>query len=292
MSKLYILPFDHRSSFSQIILETSKPDKTQKEKIKEFKKIIFNGLLLSIKDIKEKKNYAILVDEEYGKDIINQAKEKKIKTCLPIEKSGEKVLKLEYGKKYQEHINKFSPDYIKILIRYNPKDAKTNQKQLQVLSDVKSFCKENKYKTIIELLVPPTKKELEQFQNQETYDKEARANNTVQAIQEIKNIFKPTIWKLEGFEKKDWGKIITATKGSKIILLGRGEDEKKVKNWLKTAGNIDNVIGFAIGRTVFLDAIKDFHQGKISSEQASKNISKKFISFINHWEKYACQQKK
>jgi 5-dehydro-2-deoxygluconokinase len=284
--KLYILPFDHRSSFSKIILGTEKPDKEQKEKLKKFKEIIFNGLLESLEGRKDRKDFAILVDEEYGQKILLKAKEEKIKICLPVEKSGEELLKLHYGNKFKEHISKFSPDYVKILIRYNPINTKQNQKQLSVLSEIKDFCNENKFKTIVELLVPPTEKDLEICKSKEIYDKTVRAERTTQAIKEIKKVLRPTIWKLEGFNKKNWPQIVSETKGSKIILLGRGEDDRKVRQWLKDASEFESIIGFAIGRTIFIDAIKQYNEGKIDDKKASKLIANKFLSFVNNWEKY------
>ncbi len=290
MNRLYILPFDHRSSFSKMILGTENPNKEQGAKLKEFKQIIFNGMIKSLKERKDKKSFAILVDEEYGKDVLLKAKEEKVKICLPIEKSGEELLKLQYGKKFAEHISKFAPDYVKILIRYNPGNSKQNLKQLAVLEEINTYCKNEKIKTIIELLVPATEQDLINCKDKESYDKILRPQLTAQAIREIKKIMKPNIWKLEGFGKKDWLTILPETKGSKIILLGRGEDDTKVKNWLKSASAYDDMIGFAIGRTIFLTAIKEYHDGIISKEQASDKIAKKFLSFVNNWEKYATKE--
>lgn len=286
MSKLFILPFDHRSSFSKSVLGTEKPNKDEKKQLKEFKEIIFNGLVYSLRGRKDKKDFAVLVDEEYGDKILKRARSEKIKICLPVEKSGEDLLKLQYGKKFKEHILKYSPDYVKILIRYNPQNSKQNKKQLLCLSEISRFCQQKRLKTIIELLVPPTSEDLKLCQNIETYDKTIRAERTAAAIKEIKNILKPTIWKLEGFDKKNWPKVIAEAKSSKIVVLGRGEDDIKVRKWLKDASSFDSIIGFAIGRTIFLDAIKKYHEKKITNEQAIKVISKKFLSFINNWEKY------
>ncbi|MDD4409916.1 MAG: DUF2090 domain-containing protein [Candidatus Pacebacteria bacterium] len=291
MSKLYILPFDHRSSFSKAVLNTEKPDASQKKLLKEFKEIIFEGLVHSLSGRKDKKSFAILVDEEYGQKVLSMAKEKKISICLPVEKSGEEQLKLHYGNNFKEHIKKFSPEYVKILIRYNPENTRQNQKQLETLSKIKEFCSEEKMKTIIELLVPPTENDLKSCKDKETYDKTIRSEKTVQAIKEIKAVLRPTIWKLEGLDKKSWVKVIEETNRSKIILLGRGEDDTKVRKWLKDASSFDQIIGFAIGRTIFLTPIKDYYEKKITREEAMKRISKKFLSFVDTWEKYGTKTK-
>ncbi|MFA5207895.1 MAG: DUF2090 domain-containing protein [Candidatus Paceibacterota bacterium] len=278
--ELLILPFDHRSSFLRDILCLSaKPDKKQIETVKELKKIIFDGFLLTTN---KEKSFGILVDEEYGEDILKEAKEKKIITCLPVEKSGEKTLKLNYPKNFEEHIDKFNPDFVKILIRYNPLNKADNQKQLKVLSQINDFCQKRKYKVILELLVPPAKKDL----NLKNYEKEIRAERTVGSINEIKEKIKVNIWKLEGFEKDQWKEVIKATnKDSKIIFLGRGEDKKKVIKWIKAAAVNKEIIGFAIGRTIFLETLKKYYSKKISKEKAIKTIASNFSSFVKLWRK-------
>lgn len=279
--ELFILPFDHRSSFLKDILNLSqKPNKKEREETKELKKIIFEGFFSIASKEKDKNKFGILVDEEYGEEILNKAGKEKFTICLPVEKSGKEELTLEYGKKFKEHVNKFNPDFVKVLIRYNPLNLKTNKKQLEVLSEINELSK--KYNIILELLVPPTEKE----KSLKNYDKEIRVERTIDAIKEIKKVLKVNIWKLEGFEKKQWEKIInTIPKESKIIFLGRGQDKKKVIRWLKAAAPFKEIIGFAIGRTIFLETLKKYHKGEISKEKAVKNISANFNNFVKLWRK-------
>lgn len=273
--ELLILPFDHRSSFLRDILNLStSPSKKEKEEVKNLKKIVFEGFLSAIEG--NKKSFGILVDEEYGEDILNEAKKRKIIICVPVEKSGQEILKLNYSKKFGDHINKFNPDFVKILVRYNPLNRKINEKQLKVLSQINDFCKKENYKTILELLVPPTKEEAENFEK-------IRKERTVEAIKEIKQKINVDVWKLEGFEKGQWKEIIEATKGSRIILLGRGEDKKKVSKWMKAAAANKEIIGFAVGRTIFLEALKEYYSKRITREKAVKIISNNFSYFINLW---------
>ncbi|MDD5639770.1 MAG: DUF2090 domain-containing protein [Candidatus Pacebacteria bacterium] len=285
MKKLYILPFDHRSSFSKDILNIENPNANQKKKIEHLKMIIFKGMIIALEGKKDKNDFSILIDEKYGKDVIKNAQKNKIKICLPVEKSGENQLKFDYGKKFKEHILKIKPDFVKVLVRYNPKNTKINKKQLETLSELYVFCKENGFKIILELLVPPTKQDFEICKDKISYDKKLRAQRTVEAIKEIKTAINPDIWKLEGFDKKQWECIIKETKKAKIIILGRGEDNKKVKQWLQSAAKFNQIIGFAIGRTIFMSPIKKYYSKEINAEKASLLIARKFLSFVSIWEK-------
>ena len=271
MSKqLIILPFDHRSSFLKDITN-------QKRKVREMKEMIFDAFLLSIKN---KRDFAILVDEELGENVLLRAKKENIKICLPVEKSGQKELKLEYGDDFQKHIKKFDPEYVKILVRYNPSNIEINKRQLEILSKIDNFCRENKYKVLLELLVPKSKEEI----GIKNYDTLLRYKKTIEAIKEIKAKIKVSIWKLEGFSKKQWESVIKSTnKGSKIVLLGRGEDKSKVSKWMRDASGYKEIIGFAIGRTIFLEPLKEYQNNKSTKEETIKKISDNFNYFINLW---------
>lgn len=280
---LYILPFDHRSSFFKNIMGVKgKTSEKDKEQARELKEIIFNGFMAAIQGFGNKKAFGILVDEAMGERVIAKAKKENIILCLPVEKSGHSF-DFEYGNKFKEHIDKNHPDFVKALIRYNPENAEENKKQLDKLSELEAFCKKKKYKLIIELLVPPTKKDLKAY-GEKKYEQKIRAAKTVEAIKEIQAASSPDIWKLEGFSKTDWPKIIKAIKKAKIIVLGRGESTPSVIKWLKDASTFEEIIGFAVGRTVFSEALISYLKGDISKNEASLWIAIKFSFFVNLWQ--------
>lgn len=270
--KLFILPFDHRSSF----LKISK----KKKEIQELKQIIFEGFLKVYEKYPRKKELAILIDEEYGEKIIKEAKEKNIQICLPVEKSGQDIFQLAY--RDLNKIKKINPAYIKVLVRYNPFNIEENKKQLKSLKVLNSFCGKNNYKLMFELLVPPTKLDLKLKKD---YDKYLRFDRTLQAIEEIQKEIKVDIWKLEGFKASQWEEIIARIdKKAKVIFLGRGESKQKINQWIKEAKDTEGIIGFAIGRTTFLSPIKKYLAKKISREKCSLEIAKNFKSFIARFE--------
>ena len=258
---IYILPFDHRSSFSQKLFAfKGKLTKAQKKLIKSYKQIIFEAFLKVYKTYKNKEDLAILIDEEYGKEIILQAQKLNIKYALTTEKSGQTQFAFEYGKNFRKHLKSFNPFFAKALVRYNPENEKINEiskKRLKLLND---FCKKQNIKFIIEPLVEPTKKQLQKFKgNKDLYDKKLRPLLTVKMIKEFhKDKIEPDIWKIEAYKQSNlWREVIKEVKqGIKrknvaLIVLGRGESKSKVYEWLKAARPYAAIKGFAIGRTVF-----------------------------------------
>ena len=51
--------------------------------------------------------------------------------------------------------------------------------------------------------------------------------------------------------------------GVVCVVLGRGADDAKVDHWLQAAAPVDGFVGFAIGRTIWWDALKAYVDGKI-----------------------------
>ena len=283
--QLFILPFDHRKSFVKDLLGCEKkPDKEQSKKISDLKQIIYEAFLKTRAGHLDKNNFGILVDWQFGSKIIKDAKKNCITTCVPVEKSGQDLFDFEYGKKFGEYIKKANPDYVKVLVRYNPENIQDNKIQLKKLKDLSVFCKKNNFKLIFELLVPPTETDLKICKNYEGYDANVRPQKTAQAIKEIVKEVDVAVWKLEGAKIEQWKGIVSCIKrGSKIIILGRAGSKTKVKKWLKDAIQFKEIIGFAVGRTIFFESLKSYLSKEISREEAIDIIAKDFNYFIKTW---------
>ena len=56
-------------------------------------------------------------------------------------------------------------------------------------------------------------------------------------------------------------------------MLGRGENEKRVEEWLTIGAQTPGFIGFAVGRTVFWKPLLDYKDESVSREDAVSRIS-------------------
>lgn len=296
--QLYILPFDHRASFFRDLFGWQEPlSSQQKSKVKEAKGIIF----AAFKEVWNKgkcdekcgcdyckESLGILVDEEFGSEILRAARKLGAVTILTTEKSGQTVFDLEYGAKFGAHILKFKPDYAKVLVRYNPVNKKDNLMQLKRLKKISDFCRQKKIGFLFELLVPASPAELKKYAK--SYDAKARPALSLKAIQEICRAgVCPDIWKLEAMPKNYWPKIIKVIKSkslkSKVVILGRAGSKTVVSSWLKTAAQFKDIIGFAVGRTIFYAPLEKWRDGKLTKKEAINLIAKNFEYFIQLWMK-------
>jgi 5-dehydro-2-deoxygluconokinase len=110
----------------------------------------------------------------------------------------------------------------------------------------------------------------------------------VQAIQQLQDAgVEPALWKIEGIDRtEDCKKVAAAARRggrNKVgcIVLGRGEGENKVRQWLATAALVPGFVGFAVGRTVFWDPLVALRDKNITREAATHQISCNFQEFVN-----------
>src|SRR5260370_15929836 len=123
---------------------------------------------------------------------------------------------------------------------------------------------------MFELLVPAEKAQLDRVNgDKKAYDLEIRPGLMAQAIEQLQDAgVEADVWKIEGLDRReDCEKIVEVAhrKGrDKVgcIILGRGEDDKKVYEWLTTAAKVPGFIGFAVGRTVFWEPLIEWRDKK------------------------------
>lgn len=288
---LYILPFDHRATFAQKFFnKNSVADLTSEERqlIMEYKKIIYEAFKKAVENGVPKENAAILVDEEFGDEILKDAKENGFLTILTTEKSGQDEFEFQYGGDFPAHIEKYNPSFVKVLIKYNPEDnQQLKTRQIEKLKIVTDFCQVKKYKFLLEVLIIPTVKQEEIVGNsKEQFDKAMRSDLTVKMISELQNAgIEPDVWKLEGFDSaEEYKEIVQAARANGrsnvgFVILGRGENEEKVDDWLRIGKNVVGIIGFAVGRTVFWQGILDFRNGAKNRDEVVNEISKNLTNF-------------
>ncbi len=292
---LYIQPFDHRGSFQSGLFGLKPPlNDAQTAEIAGSKQIIYDGFRSALAGGAPAEKAGILVDEQFGAAILRDAKAKGIATACPAEKSGQEEFDFEYGEDFARHIEAFDPTFCKVLVRYNPEgDRSLNQRQagrLKRLSDYLSARSRSRF--MFELLVPPEKPQLDALKgDKRAYDLQVRPHLMVEAIRELQKAgVEPDLWKIEGLDRReDCEAVVAAARAGGrdrvgCIVLGRGENDQKVREWLGTARKVPGFIGFAVGRTVFWDPLVDWKGGKATREQAVAQIATRYREFVDLFE--------
>jgi 5-dehydro-2-deoxygluconokinase len=289
--RLFILAFDHRGSFQKkwFGLEGD-PSPEDTEKITDAKHLIFEGLLHAAEQEGDNpEETGALVDEQFGGDVPKQARERGFQLAMPVEKSGQNEFDFEYGDAFGEHIERYDPDFSKVLVRFNPDaDAETNTRQLDRLKRLSDWLHEHDRKFLFELLVPAEPDQLESVGGDtDRYDAELRPDLMRRAIAAIQDYgIEVDVWKIEGVdERSDCEMLAEQTRsggrdGVVCVLLGRGADDDKVDHWLTQAAPVDGFVGFAIGRSIWGDALKQFLSGSLEREAAAEQIGRNYARFV------------
>ncbi|MGD0890471.1 MAG: DUF2090 domain-containing protein [Terracidiphilus sp.] len=293
---LYILPFDHRGSFETGMFGW-KGDLSaeQTAQIAAAKQVIYDGFQQAIADGVPEAKAGILVDEQFGAAILRSAAASGHTFACPAEKSGQEEFDFEYGEDFAAHIEAFHPTFSKVLVRYNPEgDPVLNTRQSTRLKRLSDYLHSaNRSLFMFELLVPPEKAQLDKVKgDKKAYDLEIRPQLMVETIRELQNAgVEPDVWKIEGLDRReDCEKIVAiAQAGGRntvgCIILGRGENDQKVHEWLTTAAAVPGFIGFAVGRTDFWDPLVAWRDKKISREVAVSQIASRYREFVDTFER-------
>lgn len=249
---LFILAFDHQSSF----------EKAGFRDIPDIKKIIYGAFKKSLPFIQ---NAAILVDEKYADTVLTDAKNGGYTIALRVEKSASDEFIFEYDDDFSAHIEKYNPEFAKVVIDVSRGISDLTKNNLKKLSN---YCQSNNYKFLLEILA------------------DGKLDIILRSISELQGFgIEVDVWKIEGMQNESsYEKIVNqARMGGRenvsIVILGRGENRVLVEKWIKTGSKVAGVIGFAIGRTIFWEPLVEFNGGKISREQAIEQISSNYTYF-------------
>ena len=293
---LYVLPFDHRGSFQKKMFGwDGELSSQQTSEIAAAKRVIYDAFRAAVHAGVPKDKAGILVDEQFGAAILRDASAEGYSTACPAEKSGQDEFDFEYGEDFAKHIEAFQPTFCKVLVRYNPEgDQSLNRRQSSRLKRLSDYLHSGKSRSrfMFELLVPAEKAQLEKLKgDKKAYDLELRPRLMAQTIEQLQDAqVEPDVWKIEGLDRhEDCERIVAAARqGGRnhvgCIILGRGEDDRKVREWLTIASAVPGFIGFAVGRTSFWDPLVDWRAKKITRNAAVTEIARRYHAFVKIFE--------
>ena len=295
---LFILAFDHRGSFKKKMFGISGREATADERARlaDAKMLVWEGVEAAIERGAPTDLVGALVDEEMGAAVARRARERGVKLAMPVESSGKDVFDFEYGEEFGDHIEAFDPHFAKVLVRWNPDDEpETKRQQGARLRRLSDWLPERDRKFLFELLVPASGPQLARLGGlTSAYDTEIRPAVTLAAIEEIQDAgIEPDIWKIEGLDRRLSCELLAelirrdGRDGVVAVVLGRGADDSKVGHWLEMGAGVAGYAGFAIGRTIWWDAVEGLMNATSSRQVAVDRIADNYLNFIDIYQKAA-----
>lgn len=294
--RLYILAFDQRGSLLRGLFGVDgDPSLAQTRSAVAAKGVIFAGVLAaSGRDLAVQQHIGVLIDEQLGGAEATNARRHGLRLAIAVERSSQAVLEFEYGEAFAAHIERFDPDFAKVLVRYNPRgDAGANRLQRKRLLTLSDWVHEHDRKLLFELLVPAEPDQLAAVgDNLDRYDTELRPTLMLEAMIEMQEAgIEADLWKIEGLDARADAQALArqARTGAGrhdvgCLILGRGASAAKVRHWLEQAAPVTGFVGFAIGRSIWWDTVKQYLFDGLPREVAVDRIASAFLEFIDVYE--------
>jgi myo-inositol catabolism protein IolC len=294
---LFILAMDHRASFGKTLFDVKDDDPSpdQVAAMKSAKSMIFEGLRAALPAVTYGRA-GVLVDERYGQDVIDSARRgpQPVVLAIPVEASGHDWFTLEWGDQWLGHVEAIRPDYAKVLVRDNPDfDPGDREQQFGRLAQISSGLHGIGVPLLYELLVPATDAQLDRAgHDADTYDRDIRPGLVAHVIADNQaHGVEPTLWKVEGLETVEAARQVAeqARAGGRdtdLIVLGRDAPAERLDHWLDVASQVSAFVGFAIGRSIWEDSVRDYEasdRGEAAASAAQSQVAERYLGFIAHW---------
>ena len=288
---LLILAMDHRDSLERELYRlTAPPTPSEAARIAADKLLVYRALLDAAAQLPASARAGVLVDEQYGASVAELAQHvPTLDLAMPIEASGHPWFQFAFADDWRRHAEFFTTGNSKVLIRDNPGlKASDRHAQMAAVSRVSTWARKAGRPLIVELLVPATSADLASVGDDAArYDAELRPQLTVQVIHDLQDAgVEPALWKVEGLEATaDAREVARAARrggrDARCIVLGRHAPADRLDHWLEAAAPVPDFVGFAIGRSIWWDALSDLLAGSITEAEAQTRIATAYLSFAN-----------
>ena len=171
-------------------------------------------------------------------------------------------------------------------------DKALNQRQAARLKRLSDHLHASKRKYMFELLVPPEPAQLQKVGgDKKAFDLQLRPGLMVGAIHALQEAgVEPDVLKIEGVDNPADCERIAAEAhasgrdGVSCVVLGRGADSAQVDSWLRAGAGVPGYVGFAIGRSIFWDAVKGWLDTSQDRGTAARLIADNYRRFIDVYE--------
>ena len=291
-SDISMLAFDHRTSAAKKLFGVSALSPGDSSLLAEAKTLIAEGALSAVPHIGSESEVSILADPEYGLGAVAKAHEAGIPVALALERSGLRELSLLDGESLAAALDGTAPvRWGKVLVRWNPGDSEDRKAaNLQALESARTLCQSRGMEFLLELIVPATSADMELAgDSEDRFKREVLGFRLPEAVWELtRQLGTPHLWKIQGVESPAVCQAVAdaATQDGatpRIVILGAAADPAQISSWFHSSAATSAYCGFAIGRSIWEDPIRNWLLGHAGHEQTRQLIASSFLQHVDDY---------
>lgn len=275
--ELTVFAVDHRIQFEELAAETgASPDRIP----------LFKALALEALDrvADGDRRFGFLVDGRYGFDALARASDYQYWVGRPIELPKSRPLTFEGSPDVAAELREWPLNQVvKCLVYYHPDDpAELRERQERQLLRLFDACRQTRHELLVEVIAPA-----------ESANDEHTIARALERLYEI-GVF-PDWWKLEPTcDGAAWRNIETVILRHDphchgVVLLGISSPIPDLIASFEAAAPVGIVKGFAVGRTIFHDAARQWLAGDIDDETATTMMASRLSELVDAWRRCRAQ---
>ncbi|WP_016855610.1 bifunctional 5-dehydro-2-deoxygluconokinase/5-dehydro-2-deoxyphosphogluconate aldolase [Halomonas smyrnensis] len=220
---------------------------------------------------------AILVDDLFGQDALNDATGKGWWIGRPVELPSSRPLRFQHGDDLGSRLKHWPREHIiKCLVFYHPDDpVELRLDQEARLRQLYQAACDNGLELLIEVIPP----------NQADIDDQTLAR----AVQRLYHLnIRPDWWKLPTMTDAAWEAVSQAIEAQDphcrgVVLLGLDAPMEDMKRGFSAAARHAQCKGFTVGRTLFSAPSRDWLAGRIDDGQLIDRVAGNYAELIEAW---------
>ncbi|MDI7861196.1 5-dehydro-2-deoxygluconokinase [Rhizobiaceae bacterium n13] len=269
---LMALAIDHRSQLSSVADELG----VSHDRIHAFKRL---AVAAAARVSQGREGYGMLIDERFGREALFDAAQKNFTWIgRPVEMPGSRPLRFEFSQDIGSQLVDWPLGHcIKCLCFYHPEDpAPLKKEQQEKLLTLFEAARKVGRELLIEIIAGK--------------NGPLKDDTVATAVEELYALgIKPDWWKLEPQASPAAWKAVEAAIARNdpwcrgIVLLGLEAPAEELEKAFKATLAAPSVKGFAVGRTIFAHAAREWLSGRMSDDEAIADMAGRFRQLTDAW---------
>ncbi len=272
-SPLAILACDHRAQFEALAGENAEAS----ARITTFKRLITLGARRALAARPEAPSGGLIIDDRYGASLLPEL-DTGFWIARPVESPGQRPLEFEGGRNIVSLLRAWPRHHVaKCLVAFDPYDPLPMRRtQIDRMLDLAAACEATQRELLLEIVLPA---------NAPVVEADRRLLDAVREIGAAGIL--PDWWKLPAPIARDgWERIASTVRTLDrqcrgVLVLGLDAPLAELAPRISAAARHPVCRGFAVGRSIFGDAAREWFAGRIDDAAAIEQIASRYGALVD-----------